>query len=228
MKRFFIAATLVLLGASTGSANYYLIKINLNKLNFHTETVFIPGGQPGAAGPGQPPAGPGVMPKGPGNPGAAPEVPPEDPNARWIYAFVEVKGPTSLAMQTMIEKAPVAIFQFENRWGAKNWYPIPGKGSTLPAVMGFSALDPLKDFPARFTKEKKDKDKSIEGLLDLARRTLQHGSMKRFHAVMKEAAEANPKHDVVVQYLRVKKQLESPFNNDDSAQAEPAQRPARK
>jgi hypothetical protein len=35
---------------------------------------------------------------------------------------------------------------------------------------------------------------------------------------MKEAAEGNPKHGVVVQYQRVKKELEKPFNDNDPAQ----------
>ena len=222
MKRFFLATTLVFLGASTASADYYLVKINLNKLNFFTETVFIPGGgQPPGTPPGQPPVGPQPPgPKGPGGLGTAPQAP-DDPNARWVYAFVEIKGAPTFLMPAVVDKAPVFIWQFDHHWGAKNWFPAPGPNSQLPQMVSNKKFPgPFNDFTLQLSKYKKDKDKSIEGLLVLARRALQHGSMKRFHTAMKEAVEANPKHDVVVQYQRVKKQLESPFNNDDPAQAD--------
>jgi hypothetical protein len=217
MKRFFLAAALALVGASTVSADYILVKINLNKLDFHTEAIVMPGiAQPPGAGGKQP----GVQPPGPNGPGmAAPQAPPEDPNARWIYAFVEVKGAPARLMPIMVNNAPTWIWQFDHRWGTKNWLPAPGPNSQLPQVVFNRPYpDALNNFGVRLIKEKKDKEKNIEGILVLARLALQHGSMKRFHTAMKEAVEANPKHGVVVQYQRVKKELEKPFNDTDPAQ----------
>src|SRR5438067_939484 len=91
MKRFLFIASLVLmtplflLSARRASADYYLIKIDINKLDLFPDA---PGPGPGGSGGLQPPGkGGGLQPQGGG--GQLPAGPPpvmmaDDPNAKWV------------------------------------------------------------------------------------------------------------------------------------------------
>src|ERR1019366_8614877 len=222
---------------------YILIKINMNQLNFFPMGLPMPGHPGGAVGVGGGPATPapgqGALgggfpvppPGGPGGgaiggpmqppPGGMPQIP-EDPNARWIYAFVEVKGTPALVFPALGIGGPVGgIYQFDHKWGAKNWLPLIMPNAPVPSMIAGHNIpdDPdVKNFDAKLAKEKKEKDKKIENVLHLARKVLSAGRLKQFHKAMKEAGDINPKHGVVKNYQLVKKELDRPFKDNDPAQ----------
>ena len=77
-----------------------------------------------------------------------------------------------------------------------------------------------KEFDIKLNKAKKDKVKTTEEYLYLARWALKYGMIGKFHAAMKEATEVNRKDPTVLDYLRVQKELQGPFKEVDPAQAE--------
>jgi Protein of unknown function (DUF1570) len=294
MKRFLFVTALFFVSAGTASADYILIRININQLNFFPNVPQngqsgalgaagqagaggqpLPGGaggQPSGMFGGQPPGmfgglpggaggrpggaagrfggaggrfgGPGGMPPGgqagfggagglppqpggatgfggvvpPGEPKQPGTSPQDDPNAKWIHVFVEVKNHSQKYVQTPYG----AVFNFDHKWGKNNWRVL---SPYLPATAGIITyyMPPdtfAKDFDADFTKEKQNKDKNINHFIKLAQRALARGQMTAFHKVMVEAERIDPKNPVVKNYLAVKKQLQSPFKDEDPAQRE--------
>jgi hypothetical protein len=230
MKRFFFMAALFFLGAGTASADYLLIKININQLNF-VPNLSAPnqGGGPGAGGPTggpqQPPpggiGGGGAQPfPGPGGPGQPPPPPgnvvPEDPNAKWVWAFVEIKNYNS--HKPILVNPFGFVFAYEHKWSKSSWLT---RSPLFPVYGGyFDHPSFTQEFDAKFNKEKKQKDKSTKNLLELARWTLKRGQIKEFHKVMSEAEKSEPKNPIVKKYLDVKKELDAPFKSEDPAQAD--------
>lgn len=232
MKRSILVALLFVLSAGHVSADYILVKINVNKLNFFpTPPTGFMGGQGGAGmaggmggdaggGGGQIPGG-GQLPGGGfggGQPGD-PNMPPtamDDPDAKWITTFVELRGKPKMVFGS----AEVGvIYQIDHKWGTKNWMSV---SPMFPITYGnYISQEPFsKSFDAKFSQAKKEKTKSIENLLHAARFALSRGQLKEFHRAMKEAAEADAKHPVVKSYQKVQKDLSKPFNEVDPTQTE--------
>ncbi len=193
----------------------------------------IPGGFGGFPG-GPPPGGPGMPPPGgylggagmpppsggallgqpPGTVGGAVGMMPQDPNAKWVTAFVEIKNRSAKPMQTPYG----LLFTYDHHWGKKNWMVM---SPMFPVFGGYIPHETFaKEFDAKFKAEKRDKDKSVKNLLHLARWALSRGQMNEFHKVMEETEKADAKHPVIKNYARVKKQLEKPFKDEDPAQRE--------
>lgn len=287
MKRFLFIGAALLVGASTASADYVLIKININQLNFFPGAgaagnfgmagaggqaggppgggliggppggaVGLPGGPPpgGAVGlPGGPPPGgagglpggppPGAIggvgygggvggigigggiPGGPGMPppmgmpggagaGGMPMTPVEDPNARWVSAFVEIKNRSKMP----VANTPFGmIFTYDHSWGKKNWMIL---SPMFPVYAGYIPSESFtKEFDGKFAKAK-NKEKDVRSLLAVARWSLSRGRMIEFHKAMEEAEKMDPKHAVVKNYGRIKKALDKPFKDEDPAQRE--------
>ena len=263
MKRLLFLAAFLFVGTGATSADYVLLKINLNQLNFLPNAQMAnlggagaagqvggagggvvgpgpsgpfggkggPGGMPlpGGAGGGIPPGGQaGAMgAKGgnpnPGLPTATPGTPvnlfPNDPNARWITALVEVNN---VGIPQMA--APYgAIITCDTHYGKNTWVPystfFPMLGTVSPG--GLNPFRVLADsfsveFATKFNKVKKDKN--IDTMLHLARWTLSRGNLKKFHDVMDEATKLDEKNATVKRYQSVKKALEAPFKNQDPVQ----------
>lgn len=272
MKKLLFASLFFFI-AGTASADYILIKIDVNKFALRPGAGGggaiggIPGQGPGP-GPGQGP-GPGGFP-GKGGPGGFPgkggpgggfpgggggfpgggemggpgggiggggpvelnippggihppqpnmPVPPDDPEARWISAVVEIKNRAKMPFQTPFG----FIFTYEHRWSTRSsWLPV--NSSIAPWVdWPFVQSEPFSpDFAAKLNREKisAKKDKNIESLLYLARAALARGYLSDFHKAMKEIEAIDDKHQVVKNYQRVKKGLQAPFKDEDPAQKE--------
>jgi hypothetical protein len=244
MKRFFFAAGLLLVGVGTASADFVLIKVDLNKINLFPA---VGGGMMGQAGggPGGPPPGglpppppPGNFgggfggfnggmppPKDPKNPGGPPVIP-DDPNAKWVTAVVEIKSHPKLS-----QKNPVGmLWAAEHKWSAR-----PGFLPYSPLFMWVSPVVDAKPFVAEFTsdflkedkdynankdKEKVDRGRYVDNFMHLARKALSRGQLKEFHKVMAKVKEIDGKHPVVKNYVRVEKFLKLPLKNEDPAQYE--------
>jgi len=266
MQRLFFASLLFALSTGTASADYVIIKINLNKLDFFPMAGAGAGLMGGAGGAGimggggsgdMPPggimggaggagfmgsggaglmggAGFGGMPPGEGGgggdnrgarggdggggqPGGNPMGQGmDDPDAKWISAFVEFKGKI-----TPVGGSPATgmIFQADHKWGKKNWLTASPKfpityGNYIPSE-GFN-----KEFDTKLNKEKMAKSKNVENFLHLARFALSRGQLKEFHRAMKEAGDVDAKHPVVLTYQKVQKELSKPFNSEDPSQTE--------
>ena len=265
MKRILFTAALFFVSVGTVSADYLLIKINLNQLNFFPSPPVgamggagmtggpampagmaggpppggaagkFPGGMMGGApmmagGAGGPPPGAGAagmpppigmtpggaagfngmpMPNDPSQPKAG-----DDPNAKWISAFVEIKNRSPKPMQTPYG----LLFTYDHKWGKNNWLVMSPQ---FPMFGGYIPHESFtKEFEAKFNKEKKTKEKSVTNFLHLARWALQRGQIKEFHRVMEDTEKIDAKHPVVKNYLIVKKKLQGPFAEEDPAQRE--------
>jgi Protein of unknown function (DUF1570) len=229
MKRLLFLGAFLFLGTGTASADYVLFKINLNQMNFLPANF---GGGAGAAGQG------GGVGKGPGggpmpgaggqagamgfnggaggtpNPGGAPSTPqslfPNDPNARYITALVEVTNVSKPSYNPLGQ-----LFTCDTRYGKNVWVPVSPQFPMIGAPR-IHADSFGSEFATKFNKEKNHKN--IDTMLHLARWTLSRGKLKKFHEVMDEAVKLNDKHATVKEYLRVKKGLETPFKVQDPTQ----------
>jgi Protein of unknown function (DUF1570) len=206
MKRAILMSVLLVAAAGTASADYVLIKINMNQLSF-----FPPGSPPDDKGKGPP--GKDFDPKKPPPP---PPVPPKDPNPRWISAYVEIRN-RPLKATFDHPWGWYKIFTYDHPWSKHNNLMIMSE--MFPIYGDYVAHESFnKEFSTKFTKAKSDKDGNIKGYLDVARLCLARGRVKEFHEVMQEAEKIDPKDDHVKQYLRVKKVLQNPFKDEDPAQ----------
>jgi hypothetical protein len=184
-----------------------------------------PGGERGIGGAGGLPLQPGGGERGfgggvvpPGEPKQSGTSPQDDPNAKWIHTFVEVKNHSQKYAQT-----PYGfVYNFDHKWGKNNWRVFsPYLPTTAGIITFYMPPDTFaKDFDADFNKEKQNKDKNVKNFFHLARKALARGQMTAFHKVMEEAEKIDPKNAVVKKYLAVKKQLQSPFKDEDPAQRE--------
>jgi hypothetical protein len=160
------------------------------------------GGPGGGAPPGFGPGGPGAG--GAGQPGAGnPQAPPEDPDAKWVYVYVEAKN---------LHAAPNgSAATFDHKWG-KRGYMV-----SVPNVIYFLPLQD-KPFAKKFEeKYKKKESREPAALLDLANFALDHNLAKEFHTAMDELAKLQPDDPLVKNYLRVQKALKNPLTQDDPA-----------
>lgn len=273
MQRHLLAAALFFMIAGMASADYILIKINVNQFAVRPGAGGggVPGGGlPGGEGPGFPGGGKGGFPgpgggggfPGPGGGGGFPGpggegggfpgpggvgggqpqmpkgggefgggglpldpnlMPPEDPDARWVTAVVEIKKLSKMPFQTPFGY----IFTYEHRWSTRScWLPVmspvaPGWVADWPPVPEETFAT---EFSLKLAKEipiaKASKDKNVDGLVYLAKGALSRGHLYEFHKGMKEAEKIDAKNKIVGNYLRVQKALQSPFKAEDPAQAD--------
>ena len=248
MKRFLAAAAFLLVGGGTASADYVLLKINLNQLNLLPAAGMAGAGQMGGAGGGVPgmPPGPGGMPfpgGGKGGPGGMPQPGmPQPGGAQGGAGMVGgAPAPAPIDAANLFPDDPsaryiTALVEMNNfKFAGKTAYGTllsaethysPGKYVWLPLSQQFPLVGAkrviadsfINEFNLKFTKEKKDKN--IETMLNLARWTLQRGYHKKFHDVMDEAIKIDDKHAIVKRYVRVKKSLEAPLKTQDPFQRE--------
>src|SRR4029077_9171505 len=119
MKRSLLIAGFFLAGAGGASADYVLIKIDLNKRNVpQGGGAGIQGGQAGQVGGGP------ALPGGAGFMGGQPNSPmmvPDDPNAKWVSSWIEVKNFNKKPVPT-----PVAmLYSYEHKWSVRpGWLPF--------------------------------------------------------------------------------------------------------
>jgi hypothetical protein len=141
----------------------------------------------------------------------------DDPDAKWISAFIELKGKPA----TVASSPKGVIFQVDHRWGHKNWLSA---SQFFPIMYGFGSYIPhesfTKEFDSKLNKEKKEKIKNVESILHVARFALSRGHLKEFHKAMKEAIDTDAKHPVVKTYQKVQKELSKPFNDIDPTQSD--------
>lgn len=221
----------LLFSAGMATAEYIIIKIDLNK-EYLAAGAQGPG-MPGVGGPGQGPgpggnqafpipAGgqfpqgtqpgaqpppPGVNPQPgmvmPGQPGAntEPETPPV-----WVYAFVELKAKPKFLPAHPNPKL-INPFWFvtevEHQWG--KMAIIPRVLLARNEVIFKDSLN--KEFLDRLKKEKKTKD--VGRFLNLAQWAMVHGQWKSFHTTMDEAQKLDGKHPLVISYNKVKTALKA-------------------
>ena len=197
MKYFIFLTALYLLCTGTAAADYVLVKINMNRLTF------------------VPPA----VAKDPKAPPMPPTKVPDDPNPKWISAYVEIRN----RVPPFVEGQP-GMASYDHKWGQKN---LDIRLPIFPMFLeGGYVTHPTfkKEFDRDLAKEKNAKEKSVKNYLHLARWTLLRGQIKEFHLVMKEAVEIDSKSEAksvnVKEYLRVRKGLGSAFKTDDPAQAD--------
>src|ERR1043165_6802611 len=210
MKRMILTALWLLLSTHVASADYLLVKINVNQLNFVPSSLPNPGMTGGTTGVA-PPTGhawpqPNVM---------------DDPNARWVSAYIEVKGdnkqypgkPASFALKGQ----PGKIWQVDHKWGSSTWVP---ESPHFPMIGSYITADPLtKQFSTKFNHERQEKASAAKFIM-LARWALARGLMTQFHQAMKEAEKFNPKPAEWREYQKVKDALSSELKDTDPAQAD--------
>jgi hypothetical protein len=227
MKRLLLLGAVLAWGLGTvpASADYVVIKIDLNKMEEllgqqgGTPMPGMPGvpGLPGVGGApgGQPPGfpgGKGSFPSGfpggqpPGFPfpgGQAAEGGKAETPPLWATAYIETREP---AKQTGF----VAILQ--HQWG-KSHIPLNLKGVKLKLWSG-------KSLAQRFDKKRQELGKGNPGageLLHLAEWALEHRLLKQFETTMEEVVKADPKNQVGQRYKQVQAQLAKPPSDDEPA-----------
>ena len=192
------------------------------------------GGGPGApggfgglgGGPGAPGGLGGGLGLGGGVPGQAnggkggTTSPAEDPNAKWVFAVVELNYPlfSQKPAQIKFGGQNSLLFAYSHKWGRNNWLPV---SPMLPIqIKPIETKSFSKEFDAKFNAEKNDKKKTVDNFLRLARWTLSRGRSAEFHKVMAEAEKLDASHPLVKNYQRVKQDLKRAFDSDDPAQTE--------
>src|SRR5439155_22147069 len=132
------------------------------------------------------PGGATGMPGGVGAFGGAPQPKSglDDPDAKWIQVWVEVKNPAG-KMQNPMGR----VYSIDHRWGKNNLVVFSPMFSEFTGVYtDYKPYDTFfKDWDKEYNAEAKGKDKNIKRILDLARRALARGQMPSFHKAMELA-----------------------------------------
>ena len=165
--------------------------------------------------------GGGPMP--PPNPNSPP-APPDDPNAIWVTAVVEIKSHPKLAQQNPVGYLWAAEHKWSTRPGFLPYSPlfswvspvVNAKSFTVEFTADFNKEE--KDYNANKDKEKFDKTRNVDSFMHLARKALSRGYLKGFRKVMDKVKEIDSKHTAVKNYLRVEKFLQQPLKTEDPAQ----------
>jgi len=194
MKHLFLAAA-ILLGAavSHASAEYLMIKIDLNKL-FALQPVQNPGGPPIMRGPG----GPGGV-QTPANQES--QEPP-----LWATAYLQLKQ-----MAAPRQIGTIALYGIEHQWGKAF---IPQKLGNLGTVKIYSQASADQRFVAR-RKALEKEGKTPEKLLQLAEWALEHGLTKSFLQTMDQLGKVDAKHAAVLALTKVREAMARPVTGVD-------------
>lgn len=206
MKRWSLPVAVLLGCVGVTSADYVIIKIDLNK-------AFPASKMPGPMNPGEnPPMGderPGFG--GYGKPGLpAPPTTTERPmpgegeipqydglSVLWGYAYIEIKGKATRmpANQFM----PFERYQFDTKYGKTLWIPAD--------LVKLISLAPVgKRFDDKVKADLKD-GKTAEKLLLLAEWALEHGLLPEFGKMIDELKALDPKHPVVSAVNQVRDEM---------------------
>src|ERR1043165_4520959 len=201
MLRFLLSASLFLAFTGAASADYVLLKVNLNNLNFKP---------------------PEMTRKDKDGKIIEDKTRIDDKkNARWLSVYVESKSRTELPISSKGVKAlywrDVKLAAHEDREGHEFLE------MSLPGYPGFDsdAKKSRPTFESEFAKGRADakEKKKIETYLDLARWTLSRGRLKEFQDVMNEATKIAPNDPCAKYYGIVSKGLAQPFKEIDPLQA---------
>jgi hypothetical protein len=232
-----LTVALVIGWIGSASADYVMIKIDLNKFFPAAKLTPVNPGDPqnpmgeerpgsGAGGPyggyGQNPFG-GQM-QQPYPPG---QYPPKNPYPMpmpneggekvyeqfpplWAYAYIEIKGKaTPIAASQLM---PFNLYRLDTKWG---------KSLMIPAdLVTVIALSPAaKRFDEKYKLDMKD-NKNPERLLVLAEWALERGLLNEFHKVIDELKTVDPKSPIVEAVGRIRDDMKkSPQQYDQAATA---------
>jgi len=193
MKQLFLTAAIVLGPAvSLASAEYLMIKIDLNKLSPpYTPNQFGPGMQPLPQGGPPRPLGPG---------GTGKDEPQEPP--LWATAYLQLK------------LAPVnnkVLWKIDHPWGKALVPTSLGDLGTLTFYHQPSAAQRFVERRKHLEKE----DKTPEKLLQLAEWALEHGLPQSFQQTMQELGKVDASHPAVLAVKQVGEALARPVRGLD-------------
>lgn len=227
MKHGLIAVVALLGLVSLASADYLMIKVDLNQVSQKLE---LPGLTPPTGGTGGEGPGEGGLPgtgggggfglggRGGEGPGPGEGIGPGAGTTAqvtlaplWVYACLELK----VSPKFHPPGHPWSfVGEVETKWGKRTFVP-----NQLVAIYS-------KDVPlaSKFQKRKADanrqgKGKDPDRFLELASWALSHGLMKQFHATMEDLKKLNPKHAAVTAYLKTKADIAKKPAEDDPAAA---------
>ena len=229
MKRSLLAVVVMLASVGMVTADYIMIKIDLNQVSQKLEIPGLTapgGGVPGGGegGPGGAPGGgigsgpggfgqgglglggQGGMPgPGPGEGGTGTGTGSVQLKPLWAYACLELKSkPKPLSGQWAF------VGVIETKYGKQTY--LPG-----PLVVFMSQDDSLS---VKFAKRRADvakRGKEPDRLIELATWALGHGLTKQFHDTMEEFTKLHPKHAVVAAYAKTKADIAKKLTEDDPA-----------